>query len=100
MAFTENLAAFFDTSKGFAVAATIKTAAGATLRTANVILTKPIQDVALFEQALEASLPFLQIRTADLAGVDHTHTFTIDAAVYRIVKRNDDGTGLSIVWIK
>jgi hypothetical protein len=100
MAFTENLATFFDTDSGFAVNATIKTGAGATVRTAKAIFTKPVQELQVFEQSLEASLPFLLLQTTDLAGVDHTHTFTIDAVQYRIVKRNDDGTGLSIVWIK
>jgi len=100
MAFAENLAQFFDTSTGFAVAAIIKTSAGATVRNANVILTNPIQEIGLFEQALEKPLPFIQIQTTDLAGVDHTHKIEIASVLYRIVKRHDDGTGTSIVWIQ
>jgi hypothetical protein len=100
MAFAENLAPFFDTTTGFAVVATIKTAAGATLRTANVILTTPVQELNVFDNGLEATLPFIQLQTADLASVDHTYTVTIAAVQYRIVKRNDDGTGISFLWIK
>jgi hypothetical protein len=100
MAFAENLDSFFDTQTGFAVDAIIKTGAGVTVRTVPVIFTKPIQEASLFEQQVEVGVPFIQLQTTYLAGVDHSYKFVIDSVTYRIVKRHDDGTGTSIVWLK
>lgn len=99
MAFTEVLSTFFDTDD-FAVAATIKTGAGVTVRTINVIFDQPRNELALLDARLESPLPFVRCQTADLAGIDHTHTMTINAVVYRIVKRDDDGTGVSTVQLR
>lgn len=99
MAFTEDLGQFFDLDE-FAVAAVIKTAVGATVRTINVIFNDPLQEVAIFDADVESNLSFVQCRTVDLAGVTHNHTMTIDSILYRIVKINGDGTGLSTVQLR
>lgn len=99
MAFTEDLTQFFDTDD-FAVVATFKTAALATIRTANVILTDANGAAQMFDSQVLAALPFLQCRTADLASVNNTCKVTIGAVTYSIVEHHDDGTGLSIVQLR
>lgn len=101
MAFTEDLSPLFDTTFGHAVPGTIKTAAGATVRTANVIWTNTLQGLAIFDQEIEASQPSLVIQTADLAGVVlNQHTITVDGTQYRIIDRKDDGTGVSTLKVR
>lgn len=98
MAFTENLAQFFE-QDDFAVAAIIKN--GATvIRIISVILNTPTQEVAIFDVGVEANVPFAQCRTSDLVGVKHGFTMTINSVVYRIGDRIDDGTGISTVQLK
>jgi len=100
VAFTENLDQFFDTA-GHAVVATFKTAAGATIRTANVIFTGATGNVPTFEGVeIEAPQPFLQCKTADLAGINHTCKVTIAGITYRITNDLHDGTATSIVLLK
>src|SRR5215831_3421636 len=99
--FTEDLSPFFDTTYGHAVTGTIKTSGGVTVRTAPVIWTNTLQGLAVIADIeVEAVLPSLVIRTADLAGVVlNQHTITIDGATYRITDRNDGGTGTSTLKV-
>jgi len=101
MAFIENISLFFDTTYGHAVTGTIKTSAGATVRTAPVIWTNALQPLQLFDAQIEAAQPSLLIQTADLAGVVvGSHTITVGAVTYRIVERVDGGTGTSTLKVR
>ncbi len=100
MAFTENLAQFFDKTSGHAVSATFKTAANVTIRTADVIFTNAIGNVEVFDAQFEAPQPFLHCKTTDLLNVDHTCKVVIDSITYRITNDLHDGTGTSIVLLK
>lgn len=99
MPFTENLAQFFDTDD-FATQVTLKTGAGVTIRTANVILTDSNGHALLFDDQVLAAVPFFQCRTVDLTGVDNTCKVTIGAQTYNVVDHIDDGTGTSMVQIR
>jgi len=100
MAFAEDLSPFFDTDD-FAVAAIIKTAAGATVRTINVILTSSLAALNVLDGSVEAGQPSVLCQTADLTGVVvNEHKLTIDRTTYRITKREDDGTGVSTLQIR
>lgn len=97
---TENLDQFFDTSAaGHAVTATLKTSAGATIRTANVIFTDPLGNVAVGETDVEGPLPFIECKQADLSGVDHSCKVTIGATTYRIVRKAGDG-GIAVLLLQ
>jgi hypothetical protein len=100
LAFTEDLAQFFDPTNGFAVTAMFKTGAGAAIRTANVNFTDARGAAEMFDHQVLAAIPFLQCRTADLAAVDNTCQVTIGAVTYKIVEHHDDGTGTSIVQLR
>ena len=101
MAFTEDLDQFFDTSNtGPAVAGILKTAAGATLRTIPVIFTDKSDAIPMFDTPAESGLAFAQCKTADLAGVDNTHTLTIAGTKYRIVSHPNDGIGTTILRLE
>jgi hypothetical protein len=99
VAFTEELSQFFDTDE-HAVAAVVRNKAGATVRTINVILETPQQNVAIFDAEVEAGVPLAHCATADLAGVAHGYTLTIGADVYVIVTHTSDGTGVSTVNLR
>ena len=96
----ENLDQFFDSSQGHTTPATFKTAAGAIIRTAEVIFTGATGNVDAIDIQFEAPQPFLQCRTADLAGVDHTCKVLIGSTTYRITNDLHDGTGTSLLLLK
>jgi len=98
--FTEDLSQFFDPTNGFATQVTFKTSVGATIRTANVILTDASGGVLMFDNSVLAAVPFIQCRTVDLASVNNTCKVTIGAVTYQIVEHTDDGTGTSMVQIR
>lgn len=98
--FTEDLSQFFDTTNGFAVDATIKTAAGVTVRSVKVIFDTPLDAMQMFDASVEKATPSALCRTSDLAGVTHDHKMQINAVSYRIVKHTDDGTGISTVELR
>ena len=100
MAFTEDLAQFFDPTNGFAVSVTFKDAASATIRTANVIFTDATGAAVMFDNTVLAAVPFIHCRTADLAGVDNTCKVTIGAVTFSIVEHTDDGTGTSMIQLR
>lgn len=98
---SENLDQFFDSSQGHTVPATFKTSAGVTVRTVNVIFTGATGNVPSVDGVeFEALQPFFHCRTADLAGIDHTHKVVIAGVTYRITNDLHDGTGTSFVLLK
>jgi hypothetical protein len=100
MAFTEDLSPFFDTDD-FAVSAVIKTAAGATVRTINVILTSALAALQLLGAEALTSEPSVLCKTSDLSGVVvNDYKLTVGAVTYRITDRKDDGTGVSTLQIR
>lgn len=100
MAFDEDLTPFFNPDE-FAVSATIKTPAGVVVRTANVILSTPVQEMAVGAGAEVAHLqPSLQCRTVDLAGVKKEYIVEVGSAVFRIVRHEADGTGVSVAFLR
>jgi len=98
--FTEDLSQFFDTEDGFAVEATIKKPDSSTLRTINGIFENPLIEIELAGADVEGEASTFVCLTSDLASVDHDHTFVIEGVSYRLVKRHDDGTGISNLWIR
>ena len=95
----EDLSIFFNPAE-HAAAATIKTAAGAQVRTANVILTEPVQELSLGSREAVALQPFLQCQTGDLAGVKAGHIFEAGAKSFAVVRWEHDGTGVSVVYLR
>lgn len=98
----ENLDQFFDSKQGHTTPAQFKTAAGANIgQPVDVIFTNMIGNVGLHDDVqIEAPQPFLQCRTAHLAGVNHTSKVTIGAVTYRITNDLHDGNGISTVFLK
>ncbi len=99
MAFTEDLAQFFDPNFT-AISVTFKTSAGVTIRTANVNFTDANGAIVMFDNQVLAAIPFIHCRTADLLNVDNSCKVTIGATTYQIVEHSDDGTGTSLVQIR
>jgi hypothetical protein len=99
MAFAEDLSVFFDVD-GFAVAAEIRTAQNALVRTVNAILSTPSQELALFAANVEAGYPFALFKTADLADVTRQHKIVIAGTTYRVERLEHDGTGVTTVQLR
>lgn len=99
MAFVEDLTVFFNTAE-HAVAATFKTPGGEVVRGAKVILSTPVQEVPLGAGEVAHLQPSIQCPTADLAGVRKNFVVEIGADTYRVVRREDDGTGVSTAWLR
>ena len=84
-----------------AVAATVKKSDGTPVGTFNVILVTPVQDMALVASGSVSQLqPSIQGRTEDLGGVEKEYIVEAGGATYRAVKRANDGTGVSTVWLR
>lgn len=90
MAFTEELSAFFDTTDGFAVAATVGAA------TVNGIFDK-----AYFESInVQGDQPMFLCASADVASVVHGTAVTISAVNYKVVGVEPDGTGMTLLRLE
>ncbi len=102
MAFTEDLPLLFDTDE-FAVPGVIKDAAGATVRTINVIFTSALSPLQMLGVQVEAGKPSVLCQTADLDAspkvVVNSHTITIGGTKYRITDR-DDKNGIATLQIR
>lgn len=83
----------------FAVEAAIKTPEGADVRTIKVILSLPVGEVQVGAGEVAHLQPSFQAPTADLEGVRKGYKATIDGTTYAVVRRENDGTGLSTVWL-
>lgn len=99
MPLAEDLSVFFNVGE-HASPATIKTPQGATLRSANVIFSTPVQEAGLGQVEVATQQPFLQIPTADLDGVKKDYVFDIGAKSYAVVRWEHDGTGVSVVYLR
>lgn len=111
MAFAENLGQFFDTG-GFAEEATLEPPDGGSGVTAvdegsmggqlKVILETPMQSMQIFDLQVEGGLPLVYCQTSDLIalGAQRTWLLTVLGVTYAIVKREDDGTGVSTLHLR
>ncbi|HEX7958085.1 MAG TPA: hypothetical protein VF508_14150 [Pyrinomonadaceae bacterium] len=95
----EDLTPFFNLDE-HAVEAAIKTPEGAAVRAIKVILSLPVQEMAVGQGGEVAHLqPNFQCPTADLEGVRQRYIAVIEGTTYRVVRRENDGTGLSTVFM-
>lgn len=101
MSLGEDLAPFFNTDE-HAVAATIKTGEGVLVRAAAVIFSTPFREmpVGVPGSSVGQGQPRVLCKTADLAGVKKEFIFDIGGTVYRFVKSEDDGTGVSTAFLR
>mgnify|MGYP000538227379 CR=1 FL=1 len=98
MAFTEDLTQFFDTDD-FAVEA-IFTLSPSGTRTVKTIFDTPTQSVDIYDSSIEADAPLLRCKTSDLASVKNNANVEIDSTNYKVKRIVNDGTGISIVYLK
>ncbi len=98
----DDLTPFFDTD-AFALRAEFKTPAGALVSETKVILSIPVGEVTLGPGEVTHLQPSLQCPTAEIGGVKKGYTVTVydDATTtnYTVVRRENDGTGLSTAWL-
>ncbi|HEX8117929.1 MAG TPA: hypothetical protein VF521_11715 [Pyrinomonadaceae bacterium] len=99
----DDLTPFFDTG-AFALWAEFKTPQGAVLRETKVILSLPVGEMAVGAGEVAHLQPSLQCPTAEIEGVKKGFTVAVhnaDATTtnYTVVRRENDGTGLSTVWL-
>lgn len=94
----EDLSVFFDTDE-HAVEAVIKTPQGVLVRTVNVILSLPVGEMAVGQGEVAHLQPSFQAPTAELESVRKNYIVETGGDTYRVVRRENDGTGLSTVWM-
>ncbi|HEX8336082.1 MAG TPA: hypothetical protein VF621_05090 [Pyrinomonadaceae bacterium] len=94
----EDLTVFFNSDE-HAVEAVIKTPQGALVTTVNVILSLPVGEVAVGAGEVAHLQPSLQAPTVELEGVKKNYVVEVGGSTYRVVRRENDGTGLSTVWM-
>lgn len=95
----EDLSVFFDPDE-HAVEADIKTPQGALVTTVNIILSLPVGEVAVGQGEVAHLQPSFQAPTAELAGVRKEYVVETGGDTYRVVRRENDGTGLTTVWMR
>lgn len=95
----DDLTPFFNLDE-HAVEAALKTPEGAAVRTVKVILSLPVGEMAVGTGEVAHLQPTFQCATADLAGVKKDYIAVIAAVTYRVVRRENDGTGVSTVWLR
>jgi hypothetical protein len=101
----DDLTPFFDTD-AFALRAEFKTPAGALVAEVKVILSLPVGEVAVGGGEVAHVQPSLQCPTAEIEGVKKGYTVVVyfadpytPATNYTVVRRENDGAGLSTVWL-
>lgn len=94
----DDLTPFFNLDE-HAVEAALKTPEGAAVRTIKVILSVPVGEVAVGAGEVTHLQPTFQCATSDLAGVKKDYIAVIAGVTYRVVRRENDGTGLSTAWL-
>lgn len=100
MPFAEDLSVFFNTGE-HAVQTTIKDKDGVLVRSAAVIFWAPFDEMQVgVDSTVGHGQPRVQCRTADLAGVKKDYIFEIGDASYRFVRKDDDGTGVSVAFLR
>lgn len=95
----EDLTPFFNLDE-HAVEAAIRTPQGVAVRTIKVILSVPVGEVQVGEGEVAHLQPTFQCATADLEGVRKDYVAVIAGTTYRVVRRENDGTGLSTAWLR
>lgn len=95
----EDLTPFFNLAE-HAVAAALKTPEGVAVRTVNVIFWEPVGEVEVGAGEVAHLQPSFQCPTADLEGVRKDYIAVIAGTTYRVVRRENDGTGLSTAWLR
>jgi hypothetical protein len=70
------------------------------VRTVNVIFAEPVEEFAVGASEVANLQPTFQAPTADLTGVRKDYIAEIAGDAYRVVRRKNDGTGLSTVWLR
>jgi hypothetical protein len=95
----EDLKPFFNLDE-HAVGATIRTPAGVFVRTAKVILSLPVGEVQVGAGEVTHLQPSIQCPTAELEGVVKNYLVEVGGDTYRVVRRENDGTGLSTAWMR
>lgn len=61
----------------------------------NVVFLKPYEALRLGTIEIENAAPTAICRSADVPGVDHTATLTIDGVTYYVHEVKPDGTGIT-----
>ena len=82
--FAENVAAFFDQSSGFAVAATWKPGSGGAAITGSVILDMPDEIIGAFQQDVINTNYRFRFVTAAFPGLSEGEFITVDSKQYRL----------------
>lgn len=95
----EDLAPFFSLDE-HAVEAALKTPQGAAVRTVRVILSLPVGEVQVGAGEVTHLRPSLLCATSDLEGVRENYLAVIGGATYAVVRRENDGTGLTTAWLR
>jgi hypothetical protein len=101
----EDLTPFFNTDE-HAVEATMQTPQGVLVATANVIFSTPVGELQVGAGEVAHLQPTFQAPTAELTGVKKDYIVRIwneaesVEETYRVVRRENDGTGLSTVWLR
>ncbi|HEX8499282.1 MAG TPA: hypothetical protein VF659_01730 [Pyrinomonadaceae bacterium] len=98
MGVTDDLSPFFNLDE-HAVEAALKTPEGVAVRTIRVILSVPVGEVQVGAAEVTHLQPTFQCATADLEGVRKGYQAVIAGTTYRVVRRENDGTGLSTAWL-
>jgi hypothetical protein len=95
----EDLTPFFNTDE-HAVEAAIKTPQDVLVRTVNIILSLPVGEVAVGAGEVAHLQPSFQAPTVELVGVKKDYIVETGGNTYRVVRRENDGTGLTTVWMR
>lgn len=94
----DDLTPFFNLDE-HAVEAVIKTPQGAAVRTIKVIFSEPVGEMPVGAGEVAHAQPTFQCPTADLQGVIKGYLAVIGGTTYKVVRRENDGAGLSTVWL-
>lgn len=88
--FTEDLNAFFDTTTGFAQAATVGGVAGVA-----VIFDNGAAQGSVGLLGMAGTQPSIVLKTADVPATPVGSAVTVNATAYLVAAHEPDGTGLS-----
>jgi hypothetical protein len=95
----DDLTPFFNLDE-HAVEAAIQTPEDVAVRTIKVILSVPVGEVQVGQGEVTHLQPTFQCATSDLVGVKKDYIAIIASTTYRVVRRENDGTGLSTAWLR
>lgn len=69
-------------------------------KTVQVIFDRSYMQLTPQGIAVESTDPMALVKTADVPGIDHTKTLTIDGTVWKVREVKPDGTGITTVMLK